>query len=301
MSYGNQEYGSGGGSGAGANYYDQNQDFSGRDSNHGNQGNQNYGRQEIQGNYGRQESQGNYGRQENQSNYGNQGNDSYGRQESHGNQSYGRQESQGNYGNDNYNSNSGSNHNQGGYGQQESHGRRNSGNYGDDDFSSAANHAQEHHGSEDKSLFSSALSFINERKSQYSGSGGEVDEQHAVKAHQEMYGSGSSSGNHDSNTVGAGAAMQALKMFTGGGSGGSSSDGGMDKNKLIGLAMAQAGKLWDEKQGSGANVSGDKQSAVNSAAEMALKMYMKSQGGGVGGTGGAGGASGLLSLASKFL
>lgn len=40
---------------------------------------------------------------------------------------------------------------------------------------------------------------------------------------------------------------------------------------------------------------------MNSAAEMALKMYMKSQGGGVGGTGGAGGASGLLSLASKFL
>jgi hypothetical protein len=37
---------------------------------------------------------------------------------------------------------------------------------------------------------------------------------------------------------------------------------------------------------------------VNNAAEMALKMYMKSQGGGIGGTGGA---SGLMSLASKFL
>lgn len=48
--------------------------------------------------------------------------------------------------------------------------------------------------------------------------------------------------------------------------------------------------------------SGDKQSAINNAAEMAMKMYMKSQGGGIGGTGGpGGGASGLLSLASKFL
>ncbi|KAJ5336650.1 hypothetical protein MYU51_005683 [Penicillium brevicompactum] len=275
------------GSGAGANYYDQKQDFSGRDNSnsnsYGNQGNQNYGRQESHGNYGSND------------NYGNQGNQSYGRQEGSG--EYGSNNNSGSYGQESH-----GRRNSGSYGQQESHGRRNSGNYGSDDFSSAADHAQEHHGSEDKSLFSSALNFINDRKGQYSGSGGDVDEQHAVNAHQAMYGSGSNSNqNHDSNTVGAGAAMQALKMFTGGGSGGSSSDGGMDKNKLIGLAMAQAGKLWDEKQGSGGNVSGDKQSAVNSAAEMALKMYMKSQGGGVGGTGGAGGASGLLSLASKFL
>lgn len=41
--------------------------------------------------------------------------------------------------------------------------------------------------------------------------------------------------------------------------------------------------------------SGDKQSAVNSAAEMALKMYMKNQGGG------SSGGGGLMSLASKFL
>ncbi|KAJ5698687.1 hypothetical protein N7462_000692 [Penicillium macrosclerotiorum] len=167
---------------------------------------------------------------------------------------------------------------------------------GGDDFSSAAHHAQEHHSSEDRGLFESALSFLNERKSEYADpSRYDVDEQHAVNAHQAMYGGGSDEGrSHDSGTVGAGAAMQALKMFTSGGS----SDGGMDKNKLIGMAMAQAGKLWDEKQGSGANISGDKQSAVNSAAEMALKMYMKSNGGGSSGTGGP---AGLMSLASKFL
>lgn len=138
-----------------------------------------------------------------------------------------------------------------GYGREESYGRQEGrhSNY-DDDFSGAASHAQEHHSSEDKSLFSSALNFIQERKGQYSG---EVDEQHAVNSHQAMYGSGSSGQTHDSGTVGAGAAMQALKMFTGGSSGGSESSG-MDKNKLIGLAMAQAGKLWDEKQSSGGNM-----------------------------------------------
>lgn len=114
-----------------------------------------------------------------------------------------------------------------------------------------------------------------------------------IKAHQSTYGGGSG-GNHDSNTLGKGAAMQAMKMFSGGGSEGSG--GGMDKNKLIGMAMSQAGKLYDEKNGGGGGA--DKQSAVNSAAEMALKMYMKSNGSGSQGTGGP---SGLMGLASKFL
>lgn len=120
----------------------------------------------------------------------------------------------------------------------------------DNEFSSAAHHAQQHH-SEDSGLFSTALNFLSERKAQYADPGSyDVDEQHAVQSHQAMYG-GDEQRTHDSGTVGAGAAMQALKMFTGG-SGGESE--GFDKNKLIGLAMAQAGKLWDEKAGSGANM-----------------------------------------------
>ncbi|KAJ5404312.1 hypothetical protein N7509_004183 [Penicillium cosmopolitanum] len=153
-----------------------------------------------------------------------------------------------------------------------------------DDFSSAAHHASQEHSSEDRSFFDSALSFVKERRSEYADTSKyEVDEAHAMNAHQAMYGGGSDERSHDSGTVGAGAAMQALKMFTGGGSG-------------VVVRMG-ASKLWDEKNASG-NVSGDKQSAVNSAAEMALKMYMKGGSGGIGGTGGAGG---LMSLASKFL
>ncbi|KAJ5232862.1 hypothetical protein N7468_005818 [Penicillium chermesinum] len=164
---------------------------------------------------------------------------------------------------------------------------------GGDDFSSAAHHASEHHSSEDRSFFDNALGFLQERKGQFSQPDNvQVDESHALNAHQALYGGGGEGQTHDSGSVGAGAAVEALKMFTSGGS----SDGGFDKNKLIGLAMAQAGKLWDEKQGSGANMSGDKQSAINNAAETALKMYLKG-GGGVSGTGGP---SDLLSLASKF-
>ena len=93
--------------------------------------------------------------------------------------------------------------------------------------------------------------------------------------------------------MGSAAAMQALKMFTGGGSGGQS--GGSSQNDFIGMAMGQASKLFDQQSSQGNVASGsNKQSAVQKAGEMALKMYMKNQGG-------SSGASGLMSLASKFL
>lgn len=60
-------------------------------------------------------------------------------------------------------------------------------------------------------------------------------------------------GNMDSRDLGAGAAMQALKMFNSGSSG--ATGGGQDKNAFVGLAMAQASKMWDEKNGKGEAVS----------------------------------------------
>jgi hypothetical protein len=164
-------------------------------------------------------------------------NDSYGRNEGRNdNNSYGRDDPR--HGDMNDTRYSG--------GQQSSYS-------GGDDFSSAAQHASQHHSTEDTSLFSTALGFLNQHKSQFTDpSRYEVDEQHAVAAHNAMYNDGGNEEGqrHDSSTVGAGAAMQALKMFTSGGA----SDGGMDKNKLIGMAMAQAGKLWDQKEGSGASM-----------------------------------------------
>jgi hypothetical protein len=164
----------------------------------------------------------------------------------------------------------------------------------DDDFNPAVRYAESHANTSDPSLFTSALSFLNENKHRLSNDN-DINEQEMIHAHKSLYGGGESERRHDSNSVGAGAAMQALKMFT------SSSEGeksGMDKNAFIGLAMAQAKKMFEEKEAKG-EVNGDKQSAINAAAEMALKMYLKSGGGGMAGTGGPGG--GLLQLASKFL
>lgn len=97
--------------------------------------------------------------------------------------------------------------------------------------------------------------------------------------------------------MGSAAAMQALKLFTGGSSG--NTQQGNSQNAFVGMAMAEASKLFDNQASQG-NTSSDasKESTVQKAGEMALKMYMKSQ---MQGGGGSSGASGLLSMASKFL
>lgn len=93
--------------------------------------------------------------------------------------------------------------------------------------------------------------------------------------------------------MGSAAAMQALKMFSGGQSGGNQS-----QSAFIGLAMSEASKLFDQKSSQGKVASGSsKESAIMQAGEMALKMYLKSGGSQSSG----GGVGGLLSMASKFM
>lgn len=130
------------------------------------------------------------------------------------------------------------------------------GSYTDDDFNPALSHAQQSH-SDDGDLFSTALSFLKDRRANKADDDNDdVDDDEMISAHKSLYGGGDSSygREHDSGSVGKGAAIEALKMFTSGGGSSSSesaSEGGMDKNKFIGMAMAQAGKLWEEKQSSG--------------------------------------------------
>ncbi|KAL8820146.1 MAG: hypothetical protein Q9191_007575 [Dirinaria sp. TL-2023a] len=154
-------------------------------------------------------------------------------------------------------------------------------------------HAQQHGSghADEQGMFSSVLNHLQGNQSRISD--GDVDEQGMVNAHQSMYGNQSGGGRtHGSETVGAGAAMQALKMFSGGGGGGA---GG--QYEFVGMAMGQASKLFDQQSSQGNLSSGaTKESAVQKAGEMALKMYLKGQGGGSGG-----GAGGLMSLASKFM
>ncbi|KAK7914719.1 hypothetical protein PG985_012422 [Apiospora marii] len=175
------------------------------------------------------------------------------------------------------------------------------GGYGadDDDFSGAAEHATRGAGeSTDPSLFSTLLGALKQKRQSLADQ--EVDEDDAVKQHKKHYkgdddGCGADEANDQS--LGAAAAMQALKMFTGGAS--DNSQQGNSQSAFIGTAMAEASKLFDQKASQG-KVSGDasKESTIMQAGELALKMYMKSKGGDAGGSSGG---SGLLSLASKFM
>ncbi|OTB05646.1 hypothetical protein M426DRAFT_319632 [Hypoxylon sp. CI-4A] len=166
----------------------------------------------------------------------------------------------------------------------------------DDDFRGAAEHASRHAGSSgDNDLFSNLLGALTQKKQSLANE--DVDEDDAVKQHKRFFDRDDDDDNEaDDRSMGSAAAMQALKLFSGGQSG--SSHESNSQSAFVGLAMAEASKLFDQKASQG-KVSSDssKESAVMKAGEMALKMYLKSQGGGQSQSSG----SSLLGLASKFL
>lgn len=131
---------------------------------------------------------------------------------------------------------------------------------------------------EDQGLFASALGFLNGRDND-----DDVDEQRVQQAHQQAYSPGQS--NMSADSMGAAAAMQALKSFTSG-SGGQQSGGGGMQSKLIAMgtprfapscvhqltgpgtratAMSEAVKLFNSNGGA---ANGGKQDVVNSAAQV---------------------------------
>jgi hypothetical protein len=77
----------------------------------------------------------------------------------------------------------------------------------------------------------------------------EVDEREYVRNHKDLYEEDGGRGQKDSRSLGQAAALQALKRFTGGS--GSSSGAGKDQNAFIGLAMAEAVKLFDTQKSKG--------------------------------------------------
>lgn len=110
---------------------------------------------------------------------------------------------------------------------------------GSDDYSSAAHTAAQHAGdSGDSNMFSNALGMLSGHKAQQ----GDVDEDDAMRQHQQFYGGAGQPHPASSGSMGSAAAMQALKMFNQGGS--SSGNGPQSQNDFIGLAMSQAAKLF---------------------------------------------------------
>ncbi|KAF3802884.1 hypothetical protein GCG54_00000251 [Colletotrichum gloeosporioides] len=158
----------------------------------------------------------------------------------------------------------------------------------DDDYRQAAHQASRHAGSSgDADLFSTVLGALTQKKGQLANE--DIDEDDAVKKHKKFFGDDDDDEKADDKGLGAAAAMQALKMFSSGETGGQKqSQGG-----FMGLAMAEASRLFDQRQSQGKVAEGtSKESAIQQAGEMALKMYFKSQGEQKGG---------FMGLASKFL
>lgn len=159
----------------------------------------------------------------------------------------------------------------------------------------------QHEGSGNSDLFSTAMSFLGKNKQ--SAQAEDIDEGRLQQSHQQIYQQNGGNQQHDASSLGAGAAMQVFKMFSGGsGSGGGGSGGsggsGSSQSRMIAMAMQEASKIFDQQKDQGNVQSGtDKQSVINQAAKFALQMYLK---GGQGG-GSDGGGGGLMSLASKFL
>ncbi|KIY51280.1 hypothetical protein FISHEDRAFT_37346, partial [Fistulina hepatica ATCC 64428] len=141
------------------------------------------------------------------------------------------------------------------------------------------------YGEGDHGLVSSALSFVQSNKSQHTES---VDEDHVTNAHKQAYEEGRA-GEMSANSMGAAAAMQALKKFTS--CGGSASSG--SQSDLIGLAIKEASSLFDSAGGS---ASGGKQEVVNGAAMTMMKLVVQSKLSSVMGGSNSGGLSGLMGL-----
>jgi hypothetical protein len=93
----------------------------------------------------------------------------------------------------------------------------------------------------------------------------------AVQSHQQFFGGGGGGGQASTGAMGSAAAMQALKMFSGGQSG--NTHEGNSQNAFVGMAMGQASKLFDQQSANGNVESGaSKESVIQQAAESALKM-----------------------------
>ncbi|KAI9171663.1 hypothetical protein HJFPF1_01149 [Paramyrothecium foliicola] len=155
----------------------------------------------------------------------------------------------------------------------------------DDDFRTAQEEAAARAGSSGSSdLFSSILGSIGQKKTQIRNE--DIDEDDAVKKHKKTYDDDDDDADEDS--LGTAAALQALKLFNKGETGQKQSQGA-----FIGLALSEASKLFDDKAAKGkVSSNASKESTIQKAGEVAMKMYFKSQGQQQGG---------LLSMASKFL
>lgn len=171
----------------------------------------------------------------------------------------------------------------------------------DEDLRGAASAAAQYGGG-DRGIFAEVLNQVGQMKSNLANES--IDQNDAVQSHKNYYGEQNGGSEATERSMGSAAAMQALKMFTGGGaSAGASTASTGGQSQFIGLAMSEASKLFDSQASQGTLAAGaNKQTVIMQAAQTALQMFMQSKGSGSSGaTGSSGGLGGLLSMASKFM
>jgi hypothetical protein len=166
----------------------------------------------------------------------------------------------------------------------------------DEDDEKVAKKASNHAGpSGSSSLFTSVLGVIGQNKPKIEqDEDSDIDEDYAVKKHKKNFKKDEDDDDEveDDKALGTAAAIQALQLFTQGQTG----ENKQSQGTFMALAMAEATKLFDAQTSSG-KVAADasKETTVQKAGEMALKLYLQSQGKK------KGGSQSFLSLASKFM
>ncbi|MCJ1380861.1 hypothetical protein MMC17_003970 [Xylographa soralifera] len=196
-------------------------------------------------------------------------------------------------------------------------------------------HAQQHgqqygHDPDDNAVYAHAINHIQNNQSSVQSSG--FDPSQIAQAHESVTGpTNSPSGvQHTGQALGGAATVSAIQHMAGPQAGQqganpmqlissfmSGGGGPAQKDQLIGMAMAEAKQMFSDQSKHGNVAPGTtEQSAVTSAAETALKMFMQRQCGssgsgglgamagklmGGGSGGGGGGAGGLLSMAEGFM
>ncbi|KAI8376111.1 uncharacterized protein BYT42DRAFT_573449 [Radiomyces spectabilis] len=162
----------------------------------------------------------------------------------------------------------------------------------DDDDDAPARYAAQYAPEQDRGVFSSVLQQVKGGKSNASvAESHEIQEAH--NSHQQFYGNGGGQGNtQNPNDIGNAAAMQALHNQERSGQGDS-------MNAFIGMAMAEASKLFAKQSGGGGHGAGGdsgKAQAIQQAAMMAMKLYMAKKASGGSGSGGSGGLGDMLGM-----
>ena len=144
------------------------------------------------------------------------------------------------------------------------------------------------------SLFSSAASMLNENKHKLTSE--PVDEQETQKAHDKVFGdTNESKENTSPHDIGMATALNLFKKHF---SGGENQTNKKDDD-LMGMVMAQASKVFDEKFGNSSKE--DKKSAIDSATLTFGKLMLQSKLGVTTGSNNSGGLSQLAGMAQQFM